>query len=85
MSSDEVLVRPPIEVVRPVAVPTPPGEHDRPSGPTRYEIKADRWRAVGRVLEQHRPVLLSRQGSDLASHFPEVMDTLAALPVDMGW
>ncbi|KOU33763.1 hypothetical protein [Streptomyces sp. WM6378] len=81
MGSDEVPVRPPVDVVRPVAVMDLPGEHHWASGPTRYEIKADGWRAVGAVLEEHRPVLLSRQGTNLAPHFPEVLEALRHLPV----
>ncbi|WP_435245214.1 DNA ligase [Streptomyces tendae] len=81
MVSDEVPVRPPVDVVRPVAAPDVPGEHHWPSGPTRYEIKADGWRAVGAVLEEHRTVLLSRQGTNLAPHFPEILDALRHCPV----
>lgn len=81
MGSDEVPVRPPVDLVRPTAVVDLPGENHWPSGPTRYEIKADGWRAVGAVLEEHRTVLVSRQGTNLAPHFPEVLEALRHCPV----
>jgi ATP-dependent DNA ligase len=80
MASD-VTVRPPVEVVRPVTARELPAEGHWPSGPTRYEIKADGWRAVAGVLEEHRPVLFSRQGGALGDMFPEVLEELVRLPV----
>ncbi|TLS45668.1 DNA ligase [Streptomyces montanus] len=81
MGSDEVPVRPPVDVVRPVAARELPLEDHWPSGPTRYEIKADGWRAVAAVLEEHRPVLVSRQGGALSAMFPDVLEELRQLPV----
>ncbi|MEV6404052.1 hypothetical protein AB0M58_14045 [Streptomyces bobili] len=43
----------------------------------RAEVKLDGWRAVGAVLEDHRPLLLSREGNDLGPLFPEVLTALA--------
>jgi len=67
-------------VVRPAAAPTIPGEHHWPGAATRYEIKADGWRAVGFRLED-RVLLLSRQGRSLAAEFPDVVGALRPLPV----
>ncbi|WP_181800359.1 ATP-dependent DNA ligase [Streptomyces ipomoeae] len=81
MASEDVPVRPPLEVVRPVTARELPAEDHWPNAPTRYEVKADGWRAVAGVLEEHRPVLYSRQGGDLGPMFPEVLDELRHLPV----
>jgi ATP-dependent DNA ligase len=76
MATDGLTVRPPGDVVRPVAARELPLEDHWPSGPTRYEIKADGWRAVAAVLEEHRPVLVSRQGGAPGAMFPEVLEEL---------
>ncbi|WP_331727998.1 hypothetical protein [Streptomyces sp. NBC_01176] len=52
-----------------------------PGAQTRYEVKADGWRAVAGVLEEHRPVLYSRQVGDLSAMAPEVLDELRDMPV----
>ncbi|MFI2067922.1 DNA ligase [Streptomyces mirabilis] len=71
-----VPVRPPVDVVRPVATDRLPPAEEWPEG-LRAEVKLDGWRAVGAVLEDHRPVLLSREGNDLGPLFPEVLTALA--------
>ncbi|MEV8335646.1 hypothetical protein [Streptomyces niveus] len=81
MVSDDVPVRPPVPVVRPVAAAVVPAERWPAGGATQYTAKLDGWRAVGAVLEDHRAVLLSREGGRLESHFPDVVEALAALPV----
>ncbi|MDW4910429.1 ATP-dependent DNA ligase [Streptomyces sp. ADMS] len=81
MASEDVPVRPPVEVVRPVTARELPAEDHWPNAPTRYEVKADGWRAVAGVIEDHRPVLFSRQGGNLGALFPEVLDELRVLPV----
>ncbi|MDQ1031311.1 ATP-dependent DNA ligase [Streptomyces umbrinus] len=81
MTSEDVPVRPPVDVVRPVMARELPAENHWPNGPTRYEVKADGWRAIAGVLEEHRPVLFSRQGGNLGPMFPEVLDELRNLPI----
>ncbi|MGW3313880.1 ATP-dependent DNA ligase [Streptomyces sp. NPDC001073] len=70
-----VLVRPPVDVVRPVAAHRLPPAGEWSEG-LQAEVKLDGWRAVGAVLEDHRPVLLSREGNDLGPLFPEVLAAL---------
>ncbi|WP_162467256.1 hypothetical protein [Streptomyces cavernae] len=81
MAREDVPVRPPVEVVRPVTARDLPAEDHWPGAQTRYEVKADGWRAVAGVLEEHRPVLYSRQGGDLNAMAPEVLDELHDMPV----
>ncbi|MGW0335479.1 ATP-dependent DNA ligase [Streptomyces sp. NPDC003011] len=71
-----VPVRPPVDVVRPVATDRLPSAAQWPAA-LRAEVKLDGWRAVGAVLEDHRPLLLSREGNDLGPLFPEVLTALA--------
>ncbi|WP_280910270.1 DNA ligase [Streptomyces sp. SAI-208] len=81
MARENVPVRPPVDVVRPVTARDLPAEDHWPGGRTRYEVKADGWRAVAGVLEEHRPVLYSRQAGDLGAMAPEVLDELHEMPV----
>ena len=74
-----VPVRPPVDVVRPVTSTGLPPEQG-PAG-LRAEVKLDGWRAVGGVLEEHMPVLYSREGNDLGPMFPEVLTALARCAV----
>ncbi|TDT93316.1 ATP-dependent DNA ligase [Streptomyces sp. 846.5] len=72
-----VVLRPPVEVMRPTAV------RSLPTGPTWiYQAKADGFRAVLFVLEGGRVVLQSRSGRNLASEFPDLTAALSqVLPV----
>ncbi|MFE5841999.1 hypothetical protein ACFQ7N_10170 [Streptomyces niveus] len=81
MASDDVPVRPPVPVVRPVAAAAVPDERWPAGGATQYTAKLDGWRAVGAVLEDHRAVLVSREGGRLEGYFPDVVEALAVLPV----
>jgi ATP-dependent DNA ligase len=78
-----VPVPPPVDVVRPVTSTGLPSADQWPAG-LRAEVKLDGWRAVGGVLEEHRPVLYSREGNDLGPMFPEVLTALARCAVGTG-
>ncbi|MFF2080628.1 DNA ligase [Kitasatospora sp. NPDC058162] len=77
-----VLLRPPVEVMRPVPVPMLPAEDALPGG-TQYTIKLDGIRATAHVLEGHQVHLVSRRGNDLGPRFPQLQPALAALPVGL--
>ncbi|RII15805.1 putative DNA ligase-like protein [Streptomyces sp. YIM 130001] len=72
--SPAVVLRPPVPVMRPRAVPSVPGPGGLPGG-AQYSIKLDGFRAVAFRLES-RVVLQSRSGRDLAPEFPEVTAAL---------
>ena len=81
MAREDVPVRPPVDVVRPVTARDLPAEDHWPAPGPAMRPKADRRRAVAGVLEEHRPVLYSRQGGDLGALAPAILDELHDLPV----
>ncbi|MFC1435319.1 RNA ligase family protein [Streptacidiphilus sp. N1-3] len=72
-----VVLRPPVEVMRPTAVPT------LPSGPEWiFQPKLDGFRGCLFVLDGGRVVLQSRSGRNLSPDFPDLAASLSAvLPV----
>ncbi len=78
MAREDVPVRPPRDVVRPVTARDLPAKDYWPGTQTRYEVKADGWRTVAGVLEEHCPVLYSRQGGDLRAMAPEILAARSA-------
>jgi ATP-dependent DNA ligase len=75
VDDDEVPLRPPIEVMRPMLAKTVPAESAL-SGGAVYQPKYDGWRLTSYVLPG-RIALHTRSGREVASHFPEVADAMS--------
>lgn len=73
MARSPVVVRPPVELVRPQPAARIPADG------LQYSLKIDGWRAVAAVLED-QVVLVSRQGTDLSPMFPDIVAVLQGLP-----
>jgi ATP-dependent DNA ligase len=76
---DPVPLRPPLDLVRPVAAREIPGEGALKGG-VQYSVKLDGFRCAAFRLED-RVVLQSRSGRDLGPRFPTVREAVADLPV----
>ncbi|MEU8538986.1 DNA ligase [Streptomyces sp. NPDC048717] len=75
-----VVLRPPLEVVRPRSVDEIPRQGGVPGG-FQYSLKLDGFRALAFVLDGGRVVLQSRARRDLAPEFPAIAAYLGeALP-----
>ncbi|MQS03674.1 ATP-dependent DNA ligase, partial [Streptomyces alkaliterrae] len=76
-----VVLRPPVEVMRPHRADQVPSAADLPGG-VQYSPKLDGFRCVAFVLEDGQVVLQSRAGRHLEDDFPQVASALARqLPV----
>lgn len=74
-----MVLRPPVEVVRPRRVDSVPHEDAMPGG-VQYSVKLDGFRALAFSLPAGRAVLQSRSGRDLARDFPTLANAAARLP-----
>lgn len=80
MAQRRVLLRPPVEVMRPTAAARVPQQNAMPGGAL-YQVKLDGFRCLAFCLPEG-VVLQARSGRDLAARFPELVPALAAaLPV----
>jgi ATP-dependent DNA ligase len=79
VSDGEVVVLPPVEVMRPELVSVVPSEDALPGG-VQFSLKVDGFRCAAFQLDD-RVVLQSRSARDLAKDFPEVAVAVAKLPV----
>ncbi|MFD3652137.1 DNA ligase [Streptomyces sp. NPDC058620] len=70
-SSSAVVLRPPVDVMRPRPADEIPGQHGVAGG-LQYSLKLDGFRALAFVLDGGRAVLQSRSRRDLSREFPEI-------------
>lgn len=70
-SSPAVVLRPPLDVMRPRSADEIPAQGSVPGG-FQYTLKLDGFRALAFVLEAGRVVLQSRNRRDLAAEFPGI-------------
>ncbi|MFF0445426.1 DNA ligase [Streptomyces sp. NPDC004609] len=70
-NTPEVVLRPPVDVMRPRSVDEIPAPAGAPGG-LQYSLKLDGFRALAFVLGGGRVVLQSRSRRDLAPDFPEI-------------
>ncbi|MEV5969080.1 DNA ligase [Streptomyces sp. NPDC051921] len=76
----DVVLRPPVEVMRPKAVDEMPRQGSTPGG-FQYSLKLDGFRALAFVLDDRQVFLQSRNRRDLAPEFPGIAAYLGeALP-----
>jgi bifunctional non-homologous end joining protein LigD len=75
----QVVLTPPVEVMRPVAGPVPGWLG--PAGAWQFSAKLDGWRCCAFVLTDSQVRLQARSGRDITAAFPEVMEALGRLPV----
>lgn len=73
-------LEPPVEVMRPAAVPELPPEDGLGGAGVLYELKLDGFRCVAFARGQRPPYLQSRSGRDLCADFPPIADAVARLP-----
>ncbi|MFB7471466.1 non-homologous end-joining DNA ligase [Kitasatospora sp. NPDC056184] len=79
-----VVLEPPVEVMRPAALPAvPPADGLGGSGVV-YELKLDGFRCVAFARgSAHPPFLQSRSGRDLSAEFPPIAAAVARLPAGL--
>lgn len=70
-SPQAVVLRPPVDVMRPRPADEVPRQGSMPGG-LQYSLKLDGFRALAFVLEGGKVVLQSRSRRDLAGEFPEI-------------
>ncbi|MGP3982924.1 ATP-dependent DNA ligase [Streptomyces sp. KR80] len=78
MGDEEVVMWPPLEVMRPKRAAAIPPEDGMPGG-VQYTVKLDGFRALAFSLPR-RVTLQSRSGRDLARDFPTIASAVATLP-----
>lgn len=76
-SPPAVVLRPPVDVMRPRPADEIP-EQGRVPGGLQYSLKLDGFRALAFVLDGGRVVLQSRSRRDLSSEFPEISAYVSA-------
>ncbi|MFE3790242.1 ATP-dependent DNA ligase [Streptomyces goshikiensis] len=74
-SSPKVVLRPPLDVMRPRPTGEIP-EQDSVPGGLQYSLKLDGFRALAFILEGGRVFLQSRSGKELTREFPQVAEYL---------
>ncbi|WP_406110763.1 non-homologous end-joining DNA ligase [Kitasatospora purpeofusca] len=81
---DPVVLTPPVEVMRPAAVPAVPPADGLGGAGVLYELKLDGFRCVAFARGPGRPPFLqSRSGRDLAAEFPPIAAAVARLPAGL--
>ncbi|WP_372412764.1 hypothetical protein [Streptomyces luteireticuli] len=76
MATEHGILSPPVEVMRPRAVPDLLPEGSPGGGAVRYSIKLDGFRAIAFALGD-RTVLQTRTHRDIASEFPTLATALS--------
>ncbi|WP_328953268.1 non-homologous end-joining DNA ligase [Kitasatospora purpeofusca] len=84
VARDPVVLTPPVEVMRPAAVPAVPPADGLGGAGVLYELKLDGFRCVAFARGPDRPPFLqSRSGRDLAAEFPPIAAAVARLPAGL--
>lgn len=78
-----VVLEPPVEVMRPAAVPAVPPSDGLGGSGVQYELKLDGFRCVAFARGERPPYLQSRSGRDLAAEFPPIAAAVARLPAGL--
>ncbi|MFE7190161.1 non-homologous end-joining DNA ligase [Kitasatospora sp. NPDC057541] len=81
---DPVVLEPPVEVMRPAAVPAVPPADGLGGAGVVYELKLDGFRCVAFARGPGRPSFLqSRSGRDLTADFPPIAAAVTRLPAGL--